>query len=77
MVTDALSFAFISLATFLSLYLIMNFGEGYWIFFVFFFSLVTEAKNCVLLKKATINEISEDFTRKREKIRFFDTKNRD
>lgn len=76
MVTDALSFTFIALATFLSLYLIMNFGEGYWIFFVFFFSLVTEAKNCVLLKKATINEISEDFTRKREKIRFFDTENR-
>ena len=76
LIADGLSFALISSTAFLSLYLIMKFGEGYWIFCVFFFSLVAEAKNGVNPKKTTIKEISRDFERKREKIHFFDTENR-
>lgn len=40
---EAFSFFMMCAATFFSLYLIEKAGEGYWIFFVFFFSLLSEA----------------------------------
>ncbi len=40
---EAFSFFMICAATFFSLYLIEKAGEGYWLFFVFFFSLLSEA----------------------------------
>lgn len=39
-ILDGVSFIIISAMSFLSLYLILKVGEGYWIFFVFFISLL-------------------------------------
>ena len=47
-VLEATSLLMISIMTFISLYFIMKIGEGYWIFFVFFISLlvtITKSKS--------------------------------
>ncbi len=56
------SFAFSVILTFLSLYLILKVGEGFWIFGIFFFSLLSR-----LFKSKNIKK--RDFGRFREKKR--------
>ena len=50
-IIEAFSFLFIALMCFLSLYLIARLGEGYWIFLIFFLSLVTEGRKSRLLSR--------------------------
>ena len=58
------SFFFSSALCFLSLYLILKINGGYWIFFVFFSTLLSEIfESCARHQKATICEKKEDFER--------------
>lgn len=61
---SAVSFAFTVILTFLSLYLIMKVGDGFWIFIIFFFSLLNTLFNSKNIKK-------RDITRFKEKKRAF------
>ena len=63
-ILSGVSFAFSVMLTFLSLYLIMKMGEGFWIFGIFFISLLTR-----LFKSKNIKK--RDFGRFREKKRVF------
>ena len=61
---SAVSFAFTAILTFLSLYLIMKVGDGYWIFGFFFFSMLHTLFKAKNIKK-------RDFGRFKEKKRAF------
>lgn len=54
-VMNTVSFAFCTVATFLSLYLILKTGDGYWIFAVFFTSVFT-----VIVKRTKNNILREN-----------------
>ena len=58
------SFILSSALSFLSLYLILKINEGYWIFFVFFSTLLSEIfESCESRQKTSICEKKEDFER--------------
>lgn len=58
-IISIISFSFLVILTFLSLYLIMKLGEGYWIFGIFFISLLDSLFKSKNIKKRDLKRFCE------------------
>lgn len=70
-IIEIFSFLSLCLMTFFSLYLILKVGEGYWIFTIFFFSLLFEISKSSVCKKKEIKRDFQSFSKKRRDNHIF------